>query len=143
VRKFKYAEIKNQVCLTIPQEDAMQDQERTQFTYTDKCPLRYALDKIGGKWKIPILWELNINNTMRFNQLKKEIHGITNAMLSTNLQELIHDGIVERVQYNEMPVRVEYFLTDAGKELFPILSQLSEWGEQQQASTTATLNCIK
>lgn len=100
--------------------------------YTNKCPLRYALDKIGGKWKIPILWELNINGTMRFSQLKKEIHGITNAMLSSSLQELIDDGIVERIQYNEMPLCVEYFLTDAGQELFPILSQISEWGLRQQ-----------
>jgi DNA-binding HxlR family transcriptional regulator len=139
MRKIKYAEIKNQVWLTIPQEDVMQNQDNMQSAYTDKCPLRYALDKIGGKWKIPILWELNLNNAMRFGQLKKEIHGITNAMLSASLQELILDGIVERVQYNEMPVRVEYSLTDAGKELFPILSQISKWGAKQQAST-ATLN---
>jgi DNA-binding HxlR family transcriptional regulator len=69
---------------------------------------------------------------MRFGQLKKEIHGITNAMLSASLQELIHDGIVKRVQYNEMPLRVEYSLTDAGKELFPILSQMSDWGAKHQ-----------
>ncbi|MDO4260787.1 MAG: helix-turn-helix domain-containing protein [Eubacteriales bacterium] len=101
-------------------------------TYTDKCPLRYALDKIGGKWKIPILWMLNIHGTMRFNQLKKEIHGITNAMLAGSLQELMEDGLVERVQYNEMPLRVEYFLTEAGTALFPILSQITEWGKEQQ-----------
>jgi DNA-binding HxlR family transcriptional regulator len=110
----------------------MQNQEKPQSAYSEKCPLRYALDKIGGKWKIPILWELNINDTMRFGQLKKEIHSITNAMLSASLQELIHDGIVKRVQYNEMPLRVEYSLTDAGKELFPILSQMSDWGAKQQ-----------
>jgi DNA-binding HxlR family transcriptional regulator len=110
----------------------MQNQENAHSAYSEKCPLRYALDKIGGKWKIPILWELNINDTMRFGQLNNEIHGITNAMLSASLQELIHDGIVKRVQYNEMPLRVEYSLTDAGKELFPILSQMSEWGAKQQ-----------
>lgn len=101
-------------------------------SYSEKCPLRYALDKIGGKWKIPILWELNIHEIMRFNQLKKEIHGITNTMLANSLQELIDDGLVERVQYNEMPLRVEYFLTEAGKALFPILSQITEWGKKQQ-----------
>lgn len=100
--------------------------------YTDKCPLRYALDKIGGKWKIPILWMLNVSGTMRFNQLKREIHGITNTMLANSLQELIGDGLVERVQYNEMPLRVEYSLTEAGKALFPILSQITEWGKAQQ-----------
>lgn len=101
-------------------------------SYTEKCPLKYALDKIGGKWKIPILWELNINGTMRFNQLKKEIHGITNTMLANSLQELMDDDLVKRIQYNEMPLRVEYFLTDTGKSLFPILSQIVEWGLEQQ-----------
>lgn len=100
--------------------------------YTEKCPLRYAMDKIGGKWKIPVLWELNLNGTMRFNELKREVHGITNAALSGTLQELIEDGLVRRIQYNEMPLRVEYYLTDAGKQLFPILSQLTDWGEQQK-----------
>lgn len=108
------------------------DDNNLKTPYTEKCPLRYALDKIGGKWKIPILWELNINGTMRFNQLKKEIHGITNTMLANSLQELINDGLVTRVQYNEMPLRVEYFLTDTGKSLFPILSQITDWGLEQQ-----------
>lgn len=103
--------------------------------YSEKCPMRYALEKIGGKWKIPVLWELNINGTMRFNQLKKEIHGITNTMLTNTLQELINDGLVKRVQYNEMPLRVEYFLTDTGKSLFPILSQIADWGAKQQENT--------
>lgn len=104
--------------------------------YTEKCPLRYALDKLAGKWKIPILWELNINGTMRFNQLKK-IHRITNTMPANSLQELIDDSLVTRVPYNEMPLRVEYFLTDTGKSLFPILSQITEWGlEQQQGENT-------
>ena len=101
-------------------------------SYTEKCPLRFALDKIGGKWKIPILWELNLNETMRFNQLKREIHGITNTMLSNSLQELIDDGLVKRIQYNEMPLRGEYFLTDKGKSLFPILKQITAWGMEQQ-----------
>lgn len=104
----------------------------TETSYTEKCPLRYALDKIGGKWKIPILWELNIHEVMRFNQLKKEIHGITNTMLANSLQELIDDGLVKRVQYNEMPLRVEYYLTETGKSLFPILSQITDWGKNQQ-----------
>lgn len=101
-------------------------------TYTEKCPLHYAMDKIGGKWKIPILWELNLNETMRFSQLKKEVHGITNAALSGTLQELMEAGLVTRVQYNEMPLRVEYYLTDAGKQLFPILLLLTDWGEEQK-----------
>lgn len=110
----------------------MENKEQRHEVYTEKCPLRYALDKIGGKWKIPVLWELNINGTMRYNQLKKDIHGITNTMLANTLQELTEDGLVERIQYNEMPLRVEYFLTDKGKSLFPILSEMTEWGSNQQ-----------
>lgn len=106
--------------------------EAEETSYTDTCPLRYALDKIGGKWKIPILWELNLNGTMRFNQLKHEVHGVTNAMLAASLQELVNDSLVTRTQYDEMPVRVEYTLTDAGAALFPILSELAEWGLQQK-----------
>lgn len=106
--------------------------ELIQPSYSDECPLRYALNKIGGKWKIPILWELNLHEVMRFNQLKKEIHGITNTMLTNSLQELIYDNLIRRVQYNEMPLRVEYSLTDSGKELFPILSAITDWGMKQQ-----------
>ena len=109
-------------------------------SYTEKCPLRYALDKIGGKWKIPILWELNINENMRFNQLKKEVHGITNTMLANSLQELIADGLVSRIQYNEMPLRVEYFLTEDGKSLFPILEQITDWGSRQQKNNSDNNN---
>ena len=104
------------------------------MNYTEKCPLRFVMDTIGGKWKIPILWELNLNEVMRFNQLKNSVHGITNKMLTNSLQELIEAGLVERVQYNEMPVRVEYFLTDTGKELFPVLKSLTEWGDKHNVN---------
>lgn len=97
-------------------------------SYTEKCPLRRALDKVGGKWKIPVLWTLSSADAMRFNRLKREVHGITNAMLSATLQELGEDGLVKRVQYNEMPVRVEYSLTESGRALLPIFDQLIEWG---------------
>lgn len=60
-------------------------------------------------------------------------------MLSNSLQELIDDGLITRIQYNEMPLRVEYFLTDTGKSLFPILSEITEWGlEQQKRTNTET-----
>jgi DNA-binding HxlR family transcriptional regulator len=101
-------------------------------TYSDKCPLRTAMDMIGGKWKIPVLWQLNIHETMRFGQLKKEIHGITNTMLSNTLQELMQDDLIVRKQYDEMPLRVEYSLTPTGQSLFPILSQITQWGEKQK-----------
>jgi DNA-binding HxlR family transcriptional regulator len=78
---------------------------------------------------------------MRFNELKKEIYGITNTMLSNSLQVMQNDNLVQRVQYNEMPLRVEYSLTDTGKEVLPILLELSKWGlEQKNVQNESSLN---
>lgn len=116
-------------------------EEVLQHHYLEECPLRYTLNLIGGRWKIPILWELNRNKVMRFNELKRDIYGITNTMLSNSLQEMQKDNLVQRVQYNEMPLRVEYFLTDTGKDIFPILLELSKWGwKQKKTQNQSNLN---
>jgi DNA-binding HxlR family transcriptional regulator len=93
------------------------------------CPVASALNAIEGKWKLPILWILSQNEVMRYNELKKSIEGITNMMLSSSLKELEEHGIVNRVQYNEIPPRVEYSLTEIGKKLLPVLNELASWGE--------------
>jgi DNA-binding HxlR family transcriptional regulator len=92
------------------------------------CPLGKALRLIGGKWKIPILCALYSDGTTRYNELRRKIKGITNTMLASSLKELEEDGLVLRTQYEEMPVRVEYSLTDACDGLMPILLQLAQWG---------------
>jgi DNA-binding HxlR family transcriptional regulator len=92
------------------------------------CPLGGALKLIGGKWKIPILCALNQDGTTRYNELKRKIRGITNTMLASSLKELEEDGLISRTQYMEMPLRVEYTLTDRCEELIPILGQLAKWG---------------
>ncbi|NLI93446.1 MAG: helix-turn-helix transcriptional regulator [Peptococcaceae bacterium] len=92
------------------------------------CPLGGALRLIGGKWKVPILCALNQDGTTRYNELKRKIKGITNTMLASSLKELEEDGLIYRKQYMEMPVRVEYALTDLCSDLMPILSQLAHWG---------------
>jgi DNA-binding HxlR family transcriptional regulator len=94
----------------------------------DSCPLGNALKLIGGKWKIPILCALYQDGTTRYNELKRKIAGITNTMLASSLRELECDGLVRRKQHMEMPVRVEYTLTDACDGLIPILKQLAQWG---------------
>ena len=94
----------------------------------DYCPLGSALKLIGGKWKIPILCALHKDGTTRYNELKRKIGGITNTMLASSLKELENDGLIYRKQYDEMPVRVEYTLTDACDGLMPILNQLALWG---------------
>ncbi len=91
-------------------------------------PLDYTLAVIGGKWKLPILWYLNIHSHMRYGELKRELYKVTDKMLSQQLQELINDGIIERKQYNEVPLRVEYSLTDVGKTLKGIIWDLESWG---------------
>ena len=92
------------------------------------CPVKYALDVIGGKWKLRIIVQLLSKEVARFNELKHEISGITNTMLSNSLHELEFDRIVIRNQYNEMPLRVEYTLTDSGKKLLPLLYEIANWG---------------
>jgi DNA-binding HxlR family transcriptional regulator len=88
---------------------------------------------IGGKWKAPILCALHQDGTTRYNELKHKIRGITNTMLASSLKELEECGLVRRKQYAEMPVRVEYSLTDACGELMPILNKLALWGTRLHA----------
>ena len=110
--------------------------EETNIPCRDKCPcmvycpLDEALKLIGGKWKVPILCALNQDGTTRYNELKRKIKGITNTMLASSLKELEEDGLISRKQYPEMPVRVEYTLTDCCDNLMPILNQLARWGIQ-------------
>ncbi|MCQ4935762.1 MULTISPECIES: winged helix-turn-helix transcriptional regulator [Anaerotignum] len=94
------------------------------------CPVTYSLSLIGGKWKLPIIWVLSQCGTLRFNELKKKIVGITNMMLTSSLKELEQDGLIERVQYNVMPSHVEYSLAEAGRKLLPALDELAKWGAE-------------
>lgn len=93
------------------------------------CGLKKVLNIVGGKWKIIILCVIDNNEIVRYGELRREIHGITNTMLANSLKELETDGLVERKQYHEMPVRVEYNLTKKAKSLIPILLELKKWGE--------------
>ncbi|MBO7424004.1 MAG: helix-turn-helix transcriptional regulator [Oscillospiraceae bacterium] len=91
------------------------------------CVLQEALNSIGGKWKLPILCSLLANGTSRYNELLKNTHGISNTMLSKTLRELEDDGLIDRSEYIEVPIRVEYALTDKARQLQPILAQLIQW----------------
>lgn len=94
------------------------------------CPLRLAMDVIGGKWRLSIICLLKDGQPLRYNQIRRSIPGITNVMLSQSLKHLEEYGIVSRMQYNEVPVRVEYQLTENGKTLLALLEQFSNWGNQ-------------
>jgi DNA-binding HxlR family transcriptional regulator len=96
----------------------------------DDCHLTYALTIIGGKWRLPIIWALYNKKTLRYNELKREIDGITNMMLTQSLKELEACHVVSRTQYMEIPPRVEYSLTENGEKLMPALLALAKWGKE-------------
>ena len=98
--------------------------------YDGSCEFVDALNLLSGRCKLPILWKLSYVN-MRYNELKRQVHGITNIMLTRSLQELEAHGLVIRIQYSEVPPHVEYGLTMAGLKLVPALHELKKWGEEQ------------
>ena len=85
------------------------------------------MEMIGGKWKISLLCSLMVDGPVRYNDLKRKMNGISNTMLAKSLKEMEEDGLVTRTEYMEVPVRVEYAITDKAKELGPILIQLAKW----------------
>ena len=91
------------------------------------CPVTILLSMLQGKWKLIVLYQLVLNGTMRFGELKKMVPGITNTMLSTILRELETDGFLTRTQYNEIPPHVEYALTQKGQDLDRIFYEMFQW----------------
>lgn len=91
------------------------------------CPLDLTSGFIGGKWKTIVLWYL-VEGVKRFSELKKEIPGITEKMLSLQLKQLEKDGFIQRKIYAQVPPRVEYSLTEEGRTLIPLLKAMSLWG---------------
>jgi DNA-binding HxlR family transcriptional regulator len=97
--------------------------------YLGTCPIAYASQLIDGRWKLAIVTCLD-SGPIRYGDLRTRIDQITERMLTLRLKELEADGIVKREVYSQMPLRVEYELTSAGRELVPIILQLKEWGER-------------
>ena len=94
------------------------------------CPVKFALGLVSGKWKLRILWEPNLQEVIRFNELQRRLEGISSVMLSKSLEELERARLVHREQYPEIPPRVEYSLTALGRSIDPYLRALGEWGMQ-------------
>ena len=123
-------------------EDGMSDigypiDESMQDVADNRCPILHALDVVGQKWKLPILWYLHEAEATRYNELKRRMPGITNTMLTKSLRELEQAGLVSRNQYDTVPPRVEYSLTDLGRDLLPTLNELYKWGEAHMRSIAA------
>lgn len=100
------------------------------------CGLNAALDVVGGKWKVLILWALQ-GDERRFGDLRRMVVGISEKMLIQSLREMEADGIATRIDYKEVPPRVEYKLTSFGGTLLTALVPLCLWGESHRARIEA------
>jgi DNA-binding HxlR family transcriptional regulator len=93
------------------------------------CPVEALVDVVGGKWKMPIL-TLLFQETKRYGELRAQLPGVTERMLTMQLRELEQAGIVQRKVYAEVPLKVEYSLTDLGFSLEPVLQVMLGWSER-------------
>ncbi len=98
------------------------------------CPVEATLEKIGGKWKGIVLYHL-LDGPKRYNELMRNVGGVTQRMLTKQLRELEDDGLILRKVFPVVPPHVEYSLTDSGMTLEPILLALRDWGENYLASS--------
>jgi len=119
----------------------MKDQlKKTVPIYSEICPVIHALEIIGGKWRIPIIFKLSTEKGIRYNELKRLVPGITNIMLTRSLQSLEEHGLVKRIEYTHIKKapsetknftpHVEYSLTDTCHDLLPALGIINEWGKK-------------
>lgn len=98
-----------------------------------ECPVATTVQLIGSKWKLLILRNLLLR-PWRFNELKKDLNGISQKVLTDSLRSMEEDGLITRTVYAEVSPRVEYALSDLGETIRPILSAMQEWGKDYQAS---------
>ncbi len=92
-----------------------------------RCPLEYGLDIFGGKWDSRIICVLAAKETLRYNELRRELTDITDTVLAASLKSLIKNEIVSRKSYDEVPPKVEYSLTEKGASVVPILQSICRW----------------
>ena len=91
------------------------------------CPVATTINLIGNKWKLLIIRDL-LASTRRFGELRKNLEGISQRVLTQNLRELENDGLIKRKVYAEVPPRGEYSLNELGRSLLPIISTMADWG---------------
>nr|WP_316655809.1 helix-turn-helix domain-containing protein [uncultured Gellertiella sp.] len=96
--------------------------------YSENCPTRLVIDRLGDKWAILILNRL-AGGTMRFNRLRRDIEGISQKVLSQVLKKLERDGLVSRTAYPTVPVTVEYAITPLGQTLASTVAEITRWAE--------------
>ncbi len=104
------------------------------------CPIRNVIARFGNKWALLVIYILNENGSIRFNQLARQIPDISTKVLSNTLHILEADGLVKRTVFPEVPIRVEYELTETGSSLVPIIISLTEWAQNNMKSILAHRN---
>lgn len=98
------------------------------------CPIRNVVARFGNKWSLLVIIILDESGSTRFNQLGKLIPDISTKVLSGTLQTLEADGLISRTVFPEVPIRVEYELTETGRSLVPIIRQLTDWAMHNMKS---------
>lgn len=109
---------------------------KTKEELLPECPVATTVQLIGNKWKLLIIRNL-LMRPWRFNELQKNLDGISQKVLTDNLRSLEQDGLITRTVYAEVPPRVEYSLSELGWSLKPILDAMQSWGENYKAGTFA------
>lgn len=97
------------------------------------CPVATTVQMIGSKWKLLIMRNL-LQRPWRFNELKKDLEGISQKVLTDSLRSMEADGIITRTVYPEVPTRVEYALSDLGESMRPIMDAMEIWGTEYKKS---------
>lgn len=103
----------------------------------NNCPVTHCLNRIGGKWKIMIIYAISMKCN-RFSKLQRAIPDISKQMLVNQLRELEEDRILERIIYAEIPPRVEYRVTEYGQSLMPVINVMQTWGLNDLKNQTST-----
>ena len=98
-----------------------------------ECPVATTVSLIGSKWKLLIIRNL-LERPWRFNELKKNLEGISQKVLTDSLRSMEEDGLITRTVYPEVPPHVEYALSDLGETMRPILDAMKEWGTWYKAN---------
>lgn len=112
---------------TVKKKNAILPQEADEILIGEHCPVRKAMEIVGGKWKLFIIQQIG-KKTLRYGDIKRAIPDITEKMLIQELKSLVEAGVVHKKSFGEIPPRVEYTLTEKGKKALPLLKQIKKFG---------------
>ena len=97
---------------------------------TWNCGLTRVMDSLSGKWKLQIFWIISQKQPARFNQLKRDVKGITKTMLTRSLDDLIKQNLIIKEEFNTWPLHTQYSLSPKGQELLRLMMGLNDWGRE-------------